>query len=134
MENKKLEQNIEELWNKYREDLEPWEKGQLTRFKNNVKNESKEALAMSVTIYAHGNIECANVFKKGYLNSLIDDFPEPNSKFVAFFSDGSGAGIFKVDVDGVVYGHEMPELDQDWLVEAGYLSWQYLPDDYDIWV
>jgi len=134
MEDKKLEQNINEIWDKYRENLEPWEKGQLTRFKNNIENESKDLLAKSVTIYAHGNRECFNIFKKGYLNSLIDDFPENNSKFVALFSDGSGANLFQINEDGVVNGHDMPDLDQDWLIEAGYLYWQYLPENFDIWV
>jgi hypothetical protein len=127
----KLEIKIKDMWDNYREEFTPAEKGQLTRFKNNIEHESKESLAMSVTMYCHGNTDCMNVFKKGYVNHFISEFPENGSKFVAHFADGSGCRMFEVESDGSIFGvgiGEIPEM--EWFIDAMYGTWQYLPDDF----
>ena len=135
MENKKLIQKIDELWKAFREDLTPSEKGQLTKFKNFIQGEDVESLAKSIALYASGNSECMGMFKKGYLNYFVDEFPENDSKFVAFYSDGSGCNLFTVNSEGQYTGFEVGEvLEKEWFLETDYGGWQYLPDNFDMWL
>ena len=71
------------------------------------------------------------------LKCLITDPPLKQTNFIAFYSDGSGAGIFcwdggKIkDAEGVfvcrsseISGH---------FFDAGYDRWLPLPDDFKFW-
>ena len=65
---------------------------------------------------------------------------KPTGKFVALFSDGSGAGLFwRLDDDenGLpVYcdhdGDLVPEP-ETYFEDAGYSHWLALPDDFKLW-
>ena len=61
----------------------------------------------------------------------------PKGKFIALFADGSGCDIFHKHEDGSIYTPVFVEygecVDIDWLLDAGYLHWIALPDDYKIW-
>lgn len=128
-----MKAKAEEIWDKYRETLTPSQKGQLTRFKNFLEEQDKETLAMNLAMQSMGNPECLNLFKKGYVNYFYNEFPENDSNFVAFFSDGSGAILCSVTTDGTIYGSEIGEIpEMEWFIDAEYGSWQYLPDNFEI--
>ena len=71
------------------------------------------------------------------LNSIYTD-PIPNgTKFVALFSDGSGADVYFKN-DGLIFHFDYPEGEeapdnQEWLAEAGYSEWIELPNDFKLW-
>ena len=65
---------------------------------------------------------------------------KPTSKFVAFYSDGSGANLFwrlDDDVDGFpVYCNaegDFIEKPETYFEDAGYYAWLPLPDDFEFW-
>ena len=66
--------------------------------------------------------------------TINQDKMRPNSKIVAFFCDGSGAEIFKVD-DGrnIIELSEYNKMTVDDLEDAGFCSFAYLPDDFRLW-
>jgi len=63
---------------------------------------------------------------------LIAIDPPKEGKFIAFFGDGSGAGLFMC-VDGGIIDHEGDDIDDDYLLNAGYCQWMPLPDDFKLW-
>ena len=128
-----MKHDIKELWDSYRDTLSSSEKGQLTRFKTYLESLPIESLAMQLAMHTMGNPECLGLFKKGYVNYFFSVFPEENSLFVAHFMDGSGCNIFSSSPDAGIYGCEIGEIpDWDWFIDAGYGTWQYLPDDFEV--
>lgn len=67
------------------------------------------------------------------LHSLFTKQPKEGRKFVALYSDGSGADVFKRDKQGNLYNGEGEILSQTWLEDAGFSSFMYLPDDFTLW-
>ena len=128
-----MKHDVKELWESHRETITPAEKGQLTRFKNYLEGLEKESLAMQLAMHSMGNPECLSLFKKGYVNQFFAETPEEESIFVAHYSDGSGCNIFCSSKDAGIYGCEVGEIPEwDWFIDAGYGTWQYLPDDFEI--
>lgn len=68
--------------------------------------------------------------------TLFEDPPQPGTRFVALYSDGSGASVYFFREDGHVLlpsGEEMgealtPAALSDWLWDAGYLFWMPMPE------
>lgn len=58
------------------------------------------------------------------------DTPKKDSRFVAFFDDGSGADLFCRRKNGDFFNAEGHFLDLDWFLDAGYLTFMYLPNDF----
>ena len=65
---------------------------------------------------------------------------KPKGKFVALFSDGSGAGLFwRLDDDEngmpVICDHDGDQIPEPetFLIDSGYSHWLPLPDDYKFW-
>ncbi len=57
----------------------------------------------------------------------------PTNNFVAFYADGSGAGVFTI-TEGIVYDSDGDGMGGiDWLIESGYNSYMDLPDDFEFW-
>ena len=66
--------------------------------------------------------------------NLIATTP-PKGKFIALFADGSGETLSLTNDDGTF---STPHFRGDkftaaWLLDAGYLHWIALPDDYKLW-
>lgn len=72
-----------------------------------------------------------------HLNSFYADKPE--GKFVALFSDGSGARLYYRldDEDGLpVYCDSEGDLvtePETYFIDAGYSNWMPLPDSFRLW-
>ncbi len=66
------------------------------------------------------------------LKMLTSQTPKENSRFVAFFHDGSGATLFVRLDDGTYLEAEGDEYSGD-LFDAGYSHWEYLPDNFQLW-
>jgi hypothetical protein len=66
--------------------------------------------------------------------NLITTTP-PKGKFIALFADGSGCSLFRTNSDGRFSSpsFENDAVNIEWLLDAGYLHWIALPDDYKIW-
>jgi len=69
--------------------------------------------------------------------------PSDNCKIVAVFADGSGAGVFLIK-NGLVgelidspYKNEKScwrfPTNKEWLEDAHYSLWAYLPDNFKLW-
>lgn len=65
------------------------------------------------------------------MKNAASDSPEVGKKFVAFYSDGGGASLFKrvgtklfIGADGEKYTDENMDV---------YFYWQYLPDNFEFW-
>lgn len=64
-----------------------------------------------------------------------DDLP---NKLVALYSDGSGCGLFIKRGDqhyhaDMVNGEEYGGVDLHWFIDAGYLWFIALPDNFKVW-
>jgi hypothetical protein len=67
------------------------------------------------------------------LHNFYTKKPKKGSKFIALYSDGSGANFFcrtdsgdYLDADGVI-------LSQYWFSDSTYSDFAYLPNDYKLW-
>ena len=70
------------------------------------------------------------------MKCLYSDSIPKDTKFVAIYSDGSGAALFVITKDGDLLNHDGEKLDvspQSWLPEAGYLYWIALPPSFKLW-
>jgi hypothetical protein len=73
-------------------------------------------------------------------NFYKHDLPK---KFIAIYSDGSGCDIFYEQGKNEYNSHSLSEwdeikerfitVDKDWFVDAGYLWFIPLPDDFKVW-
>lgn len=65
------------------------------------------------------------------MKSFYDEIPQGN--IVAIFGDGSGAALFGF-YDGTFYEADGGEhVDADYFIDAGYVWWLPLPDDFVFW-
>lgn len=66
------------------------------------------------------------------LNFYEDD---PPTKFVAIYSDGSGCHLFYKDEKGRYQSpdHAFQMADKEWFIDAGFLWFLPLPDDFEVW-
>jgi hypothetical protein len=58
----------------------------------------------------------------------------PGQKFIAIYGDGSGCEIFQMADGGYkspAYDDEL--IDYDWFMEAGFVWFIDLPDDFSVW-
>ena len=63
------------------------------------------------------------------LQSFYATEPPVDSRFVAFYCDGSGAALFKRDMAGDYHDADGDSLpDGEWFVGAGYYLYACLPD------
>jgi len=69
------------------------------------------------------------------LNSIYTDKITNGTKFVALFSDGSGASIYYTDKAGKLFNancEEYASTPNDYLDDAGYSEWIELPADFKL--
>lgn len=65
------------------------------------------------------------------LTPFYIEVPKPASRFVAFYTDGSGASLFLRDDAGNYFDSEGELVpDQEWFFESGHYAFAYLPDDF----
>lgn len=66
------------------------------------------------------------------LNFYENDLP---SKFIAIYSDGSGCEIFTRQQENAYISPSMEGcvVDKGWFVDAGYLWFVPLPDNFEVW-
>lgn len=64
---------------------------------------------------------------------LIDSQPKPGNRIVALSSDCSAAALFYIDPSGSIHDCEYEILSHDWLIDAGYLWFSYLPINFRLW-
>lgn len=70
----------------------------------------------------------------GNWKMFFQRMPEENSRIVALYSDGSGAGVFLIKEGKIVFDQKENELvDLDWFLDAGYMYWTHLPDGMKTW-
>ena len=70
------------------------------------------------------------------LRSIATDSIPNGTKFVALYDDGSGAKLFMVDKDGMLfdgYGIDYGETPDCILMDFGYSHWIALPKTFKIW-
>lgn len=70
------------------------------------------------------------------LNILYEDKIPNGTKFVALYSDGSGADLFYTNEIGELFNSDSELIDikdHSWLEDAGYLWWIELPQEFEIW-
>ena len=57
--------------------------------------------------------------------------PEEGTRFIAFYSDGSGAELFmRTDNGDYIKADSMFAPDTNWFIDSGYLWFARLPDDF----
>ena len=71
-------------------------------------------------------------FKRAYLISNFVENPEPTGVFMALFSDGSGGALYKRIEGGLYIDAEGDVVAAPYFLDAGYLDFIALPDDYEL--
>lgn len=69
------------------------------------------------------------------LQNFYIEGPKKNSKFVAFYADGSGAALFYRCKNGNYYSthSELLPPDNYWFCDAGFALYAYLPKKSQLW-
>ena len=64
--------------------------------------------------------------------SLAEGYPESGRRFIALYSDGSGARMFYRYDDGMIDQDGDDEYIDD-IDNGSYFYWSYLPDNFKMW-
>lgn len=64
---------------------------------------------------------------------FIYDQPPAVGKFVAFYGDGSGAGVFCKTDNGEIINAYGYLITYESLLDQGYCKWMPLPDSFKFW-
>jgi hypothetical protein len=63
---------------------------------------------------------------------IYDESPTVG-KFVAFYGDGSGAGVFCKTANGEIINADGHRINDESLLDQGYCQWMPLPDSFKLW-
>lgn len=67
------------------------------------------------------------------LFNFYEQPPEHGTRFIAFYSDGSGAELFmRTDNGDYIKADSMFAPNTDWFIDSGYLWFARLPDDFKL--